>query len=677
MSEKRPRIAIFVGQADESTQSRFITGFSQVSISLEWDTFVFSMYHKYQNTTEREKGESNIFNLMDPASFDAAVILEDTIQTADAASRLEEKLHREFNGPVLVYDKDSPYFPSIFAPCRPSIFQLVDHLVKTHGYKDFAFLSGKKWHKHAQMRLQAVRDALAQYDLVLPEERVIYGDFWYQSGELAAESLLSAPSLPDVVICANDAMAIGLCKALTEREVSVPEDIAVVSYDSTDEGQTAPKAITSALIPAEKLGAYAAGFINDSLHGRETPPFQADPIFVPGETCGCKCHTSCPTLKRDHWSTEISEEGFFSVNNTMADDLLDQTDLQGLLGTIYSYAFQLKGAERFHLCLCEPWRFLGTEQVTCPNNGYTEKMIYAVRYNRDRMDGLVSLDETFDLETILPGLTHDRTRPVVLFFTPIFYEGHCFGYGAVDYALTPRSYDETYRQWATTVSKGFEGLRRYLEAQFLQEELRKVRSSKSSAVSAFESLNDQEKDDYRLVSRILDDNLFTYHFQPIVNTVDGGIYSYEALMRSAAERPIPPLVIIKYAEMQGRISDVEKATFFNVLSFIENNPDPIGKARVFINSIPGARLSSEDQARVEDWFHKLSDTVVVELTEESELADDDLERLKEMFRRNNIKIAVDDYGTGYSNVSNLLRYMPDYVKIDRSLLSEIHIKLCP
>ena len=41
------------------------------------------------------------------------------------------------------------------------------------------------------------------------------------------------------------------------------------------------------------------------------------------------------------------------------------------------------------------------------------------------------------------------------------------------------------------------------------------------------------------------------------------------------------------------------------------------------------------------------------------------------YRRIGLEMAVDDYGTGYSNVSNLLRYMPNYVKIDRLLLSEI------
>ena len=65
--------------------------------------------------------------------------------------------------------------------------------------------------------------------------------------------------------------------------------------------------------------------------------------------------------------------------------------------------------------------------------------------------------------------------------------------------------------------------------------------------------------------------------------------------------------------------------------------------------------------------------VVVEFTEETELTDQDLSNLKETYEPMGIELAIDDYGTGYSNVSNLLRYMPRYIKIDRSLLSEIHM----
>ena len=59
------------------------------------------------------------------------------------------------------------------------------------------------------------------------------------------------------------------------------------------------------------------------------------------------------------------------------------------------------------------------------------------------------------------------------------------------------------------------------------------------------------------------------------------------------------------------------------------------------------------------------------MTEQAELGDMALYDIKEMYSHMNIRIAVDDYGTGYSNVHNILRYMPNYVKIDRSLLSGI------
>ena len=64
-------------------------------------------------------------------------------------------------------------------------------------------------------------------------------------------------------------------------------------------------------------------------------------------------------------------------------------------------------------------------------------------------------------------------------------------------------------------------------------------------------------------------------------------------------------------------------------------------------------------------------SVVVELTEQSEISDSELDHMKATYERMGIETAVDDYGTGYSNVSNLLRYTPNYVKIDRALLSGI------
>ena len=62
---------------------------------------------------------------------------------------------------------------------------------------------------------------------------------------------------------------------------------------------------------------------------------------------------------------------------------------------------------------------------------------------------------------------------------------------------------------------------------------------------------------------------------------------------------------------------------------------------------------------------------VIEFTEGAELSDAELNDLEAFLRGNGMEIAIDDYGAGYSNVNNLLRYMPEYVKIDRMLLTGI------
>ena len=105
---------MFVGQADEAYQSRFIKGFNKKALAAGFDVCVFSMYRKYQDTPEHEKGESNIFSLMNPEHFSGAVILKDSIQTEKAADMLEKRLKDNFNKPTVVIEKESDIFQSIY-----------------------------------------------------------------------------------------------------------------------------------------------------------------------------------------------------------------------------------------------------------------------------------------------------------------------------------------------------------------------------------------------------------------------------------------------------------------------------------------------------------------------------------------------------------------------------------
>lgn len=203
-------------------------------------------------------------------------------------------------------------------------------------------------------------------------------------------------------------------------------------------------------------------------------------------------------------------------------------------------------------------------------------------------------------------------------------------------------------------------------------ELVVLRGNADNKERRFAVRTEQERAELAEVRRIIDENLFDYHFQPIVSAVDGEIYSYEALMRPKSSLCPSPYHVIKYAEIMERLDDIERATFLNVLGIIDSKKEAFGGRKVFINSIPRARLNEENFNRAKYFLEKHSGSVVVEMTEQSEMGDGEFGEIREMYDRLNVKVAIDDYGTGYSNVHNLLRYMPDYVKIDRSLLSDIH-----
>lgn len=181
-----------------------------------------------------------------------------------------------------------------------------------------------------------------------------------------------------------------------------------------------------------------------------------------------------------------------------------------------------------------------------------------------------------------------------------------------------------------------------------------------------------DPEERRNVIRLLNENLFSYHFQPIVDARTGDIYAYEALMRSGDEFRLSPLTILTHAEALNRLHDVEMCTMFNTMRFAKENQQLLKDRLLFVNSIPACTLPDADFERLYQLYGDIMGNVVVEFTEQTEASAKQLQTLIERSRRCGFKIAIDDYGTGYSNISNLLTFMPNVVKIDRSLIMNIH-----
>ncbi len=174
----------------------------------------------------------------------------------------------------------------------------------------------------------------------------------------------------------------------------------------------------------------------------------------------------------------------------------------------------------------------------------------------------------------------------------------------------------------------------------------------------------------KVKSAISDKRIVSY-FQPIVDG-NAEIVKYESLVRLIDEdakvlSPFFFLDIAKRAKYYTQITSRVLVNSFEALAFTTKNI-----------SINLSAIDIEKQSISEEIFTLLerykSDAhrVVFELLEDEDVKDFDLIKnfIKDV-KSYGVKIAIDDFGSGYSNYERLLDYQPDIIKIDGSLVKNI------
>lgn len=160
-----------------------------------------------------------------------------------------------------------------------------------------------------------------------------------------------------------------------------------------------------------------------------------------------------------------------------------------------------------------------------------------------------------------------------------------------------------------------------------------------------------------------------YAYQPIVDTSNGEIYGYEALMRPS--NGYGPDAVLEYANENSLNYDIERITWINSLKGYTQQVSCLSPKKLFINSIPSQLLTDEDFNKVEQSFKDHLDNIVMEVVESEQIESHIVEKKREIKERWHCLIALDDYGSGYSNDNTLLSVKPDLIKLDIELVTGI------
>jgi EAL domain-containing protein (putative c-di-GMP-specific phosphodiesterase class I) len=166
---------------------------------------------------------------------------------------------------------------------------------------------------------------------------------------------------------------------------------------------------------------------------------------------------------------------------------------------------------------------------------------------------------------------------------------------------------------------------------------------------------------------------FDVHYQPIVAAAGGSIAGVEALLRwTHKERgPISPAVFVPVAEQMGLMDELGGLVLRRALADAKNWPG----VYISVNLSP---LQVRNHVIVEVVRQALAESgvapsrLILEITE-GVLIDNPEEMLRRMgeLRALGVRIALDDFGSGYSSLGYLQRFPFDKLKIDRSFVKPL------
>ena len=171
--------------------------------------------------------------------------------------------------------------------------------------------------------------------------------------------------------------------------------------------------------------------------------------------------------------------------------------------------------------------------------------------------------------------------------------------------------------------------------------------------------------------KILDHNELQYNFQPIVSAKTGKIYAYEALMRTKKEIGLEPTDVLELAARQDRLYEVEHYTFYNVIKIMQEHADSFEDRRLFLNSIPTVIIKEGEFDELLATYSDVMKHLVIEITENGMQSEESCQTVHKYMKKSGCELALDDYGTGYSNVTTLLNNSPHYLKLDHSIIMGI------
>jgi signal transduction histidine kinase/DNA-binding LacI/PurR family transcriptional regulator/AraC-like DNA-binding protein len=205
-----------------------------------------------------------------------------------------EAMHARYQAlPVVTVSRAVAGYPVVMADNYRGMREAITHLIETHGCRRLAFIRGPE-DPLAEERHRAYLETLEHYDIPFNPALVTPSWDWLsENGARAVALFLDERGLRprqdiDAIVAANDLMAVSALKALQDRSIRVPKDLAMVGFNNSIQAQCTIPSITSVATPLSEQGRQSVGVLTKLMEQVSVPEQVLIPThLVIHQSCGC------------------------------------------------------------------------------------------------------------------------------------------------------------------------------------------------------------------------------------------------------------------------------------------------------------------------------------------------------------------------------------------------------
>lgn len=167
---------------------------------------------------------------------------------------------------VLVQSHTVGHPGSVVLDVEAGVRMATEYLISI-GHVDIGFATGLPQHDTAVIRERAFRDAMERAGLEVVEDWIARFGFYFSHGEPAFRSIWSGRRRPTAILAANVNVGLGILNTAQVSDVSVPDQLSVMSLHDSELAAGSVPPMTVVKLPVYELGVTAVGELRDVMAG--------------------------------------------------------------------------------------------------------------------------------------------------------------------------------------------------------------------------------------------------------------------------------------------------------------------------------------------------------------------------------------------------------------------------